>query len=161
MKRINWGTGIFLFYSFFAATLFYQVYKSTQYDNSLVVDDYYAKDLSYQQTIDKLKNSAALVSPLKINYYDILQLVELEFPDEFENITGTIQFYRAANKKEDVLLPIELGGNKCMDVFIRSLKPGLWKIEVDWVGDGTPFLDRQMIIVPDYVPDKLLTELVD
>lgn len=159
MKKINWGTGIFIFYTFFATTLFYQVYKSTQYDNSLVVDNYYEKDLSYQQTIDKLKNSAALTTPLQITYYDILELVELEFPAEFEKITGTIQFYRASNKKEDVTLPIELGSDKCMNVFIRTLKPGLWKIEVDWVGDGTPFLDRKMIIVPSYVPDKLLTEL--
>ncbi len=161
MKKINWGTGIFLFYTFFAITLFYQVYKSTQYDHSLVVDNYYEKDLSYQKTIDKLKNSNALARPLQINYYDILQLVELEFPDEFENITGTIQFYRAANKKEDVLLPIELGGDNCMNVFVRSLKSGLWKIEVDWVGDGTPFLDKKMIEVPTYVPDKLLTEIID
>jgi len=159
--KISWGTGIFLFYSFFAATLFYQVYKSTQYDNSLVVDNYYEKDLSYQQTINKLKNSAVLTTGLQINYYDILQLVELEFPAEFENITGTIQFYRASNKKEDVNLPIELGGDKCMNIFIRTLKPGLWKIEVDWIGDGTPFLDREMIVIPDYVPDKLLTEVFD
>ena len=160
MKKINWGTGIFIFYSFFAATLFYQVYKSTQYDNSLVVDNYYEKDLSYQETIDKLKNSNALTTALQIHYYDILQLVELEFPTEFENITGTIQFYRASNKKEDVTLPIELGGDKCMNIYIRTLKPGLWKIEVDWVGDSTPYLDRTIIELPDYVEDKILTEVL-
>ena len=156
--RINWGTGIFLFYTFFAVTLFYQVYKSTQYDNSLVVEDYYEKDLNYQQTINKLKNSAGLATPLQITYYDILELVELEFPTEFENITGTIQFYRAADKKEDVLIPIDLGGDNCMNVFVRTLKPGFWKIEVNWMGDGIPFLDRKMIVIPDYVPDELLTD---
>lgn len=159
MKKINWGTGIFLFYTFFAITLFYQVYKSTQYDNCLVVEDYYEKDLSYQQTIDKLKNSATLTTPLQITYYDILELVELEFPTEFEKITGTIQFYWAADKKEDVILPIDLGGDNCMNVFIRTLKPGFWKIEVDWIGDGTPILDKKMIVIPDYVPDELLTDI--
>lgn len=161
MKKINWGTGIFLFYTFFAITLFYQVYKTTQYDHSLVVDNYYEKDLSYQSTLNKLNNSNALETPLQVNYYDILQLVELEFPQEMKNITGNILFYRPSNKKEDVRLPIEVGMDNCVNVFIRTLKPGLWKIEVDWIGDGTPYLDRTMIVVPDYIPDELISELAD
>ena len=161
MKKINWGTGIFIFYTFFATTLFYQVYKSTQYDHSLVVENYYEKDLTYQSTLDKLNNSNALETPLTITYYDILQLVELEFPKEINNISGSILFYRASDKKADVLLPIEAGTDNCVNVFIRTLKPGLWKIEVDWVGDGTPYLDRTMIVVPDYVPDELISEITD
>ncbi len=161
MKKINWGTGIFIFYTFFATTLFYQVYKSTQYDHSLVVENYYEKDLAYQSTLDKLNNSNALETPLQINYYDILQLVELAFPKEMKNITGSILFYRASDKKADVLLPIEVGMDNCVDVFIRTLKPGFWKIEVDWVGDGTPYLDRTMIVVPDYIPDELISEVLD
>ena len=161
MKNINWGTGIFLFYTFFATTLFYQVYKSTQYDHSLVVDNYYEKDLNYQSTLNKLNNSNALATPLQINYYDILQLVELEFPKEMKNINGNILFYRASNKKEDVRLPVEVGMDNCINVFIRTLKPGVWKIEVDWIGDGTPYLDRTIIVVPEYVPDELITEIMD
>lgn len=157
--KISWGTGIFLFYTFFATTLFYQVYKSTQYDHSLVVENYYEKDLTYQSTLDKLNNSAALKTPLKINYYEVLELVELAFPTEMENITGSILFYRASNKKEDVQLPISLGMDKCMNVFVRTLKPGVWKVEVDWIGNGTPYLDRTIINIPNSMEDKLLTEL--
>jgi len=159
--KISWGTGIFLFYTFFATTLFYQVYKSTQYDHSLVVENYYEKDLTYQSTLDKLNNSVALKTPLKINYYEVLELVELAFPTEMENITGAILFYRASNKKEDVQLPISLGMDKCMNIFVRTLKPGIWKIEVDWIGDGIPYLDRTVINVPDSIEDRLLTEVLD
>jgi len=158
--KISWGTGIFLFYTFFATTLFYQVYKSTQYDHSLVVENYYEKDLTYQSTLDKLNNSNALKTPLNIYYYDVLQLLELEFPAEITTIAGSILFYRASNKKEDVRLPITVGMDKCMNVFVRTLKPGIWKIEVDWIGDGTPYFDRTIIDIPDYTKDKLLTEVL-
>lgn len=161
MKKINWGTGIFLFYTFFATTLFYQVYRSTQYDHSLVVENYYEKDLAYQNTFDKLNNSQSLKNPLQIHYDEILRLVEIEFPAEIKNIKGSVLFYRASDKKEDTLLPIQLATDNCMTIFVRSLKPGLWKIEIDWEGDNTPYLDREMIIVPDYIEDELISEIMD
>lgn len=160
MKEINWISGIFLCYTFFATTLFYQINKSTLFDQNLVVDNNSEKDLTNQSTLYKLNNSNALETPLKINYYDILQLVELEFPKEMKSITGNILFYRASDKKEDVRLPVEVGMDNCINVFIRTLKPGAWKIEVDWVGDGIPYLDKTMIVVPEYVPDELITEIM-
>lgn len=158
--KINWGTGIFLFYSFFAITLFYQVYQSTQYDHSLVVDNYYEEDLKYQATLDKLNNSAALATPLKFHYYEGLQLVELEFPPEIEQITGSILFYRASSKKEDTRLPLRVTSGNCLDVFVRTLKPGAWKIEVEWIGDGTPFLDRSTIMIPFIVDEGVLSNVI-
>lgn len=158
--KLNWGTGIFLFYSFFAFTLFYQVYKSTQYDHSLVVDNYYEEDLKYQSTLDKLNNSSALTTPLKINYYEGLHIVELEFPEGIKQITGSILFYRASNKKEDIRLPIRAGAENCLDIFVRTLAPGLWKIEVDWVGDGKHFLDRTDIFVPMELEEGVLSSVL-
>ena len=64
--KFNWGTGIFLFYTFFAVTLFFQVYQSTQYDNHLVVDNYYEKDIQYQVQYEKIANSLGLEEKVAI-----------------------------------------------------------------------------------------------
>lgn len=160
MEKINWQIGIFLFYTFFATVLTCQVYKSTQYNNNLDGDNSYGIDLISESTRNKLNNSNSLETPLRINYYDILQLVELEFPKEMKNITGNILFHQAANEKEKVRLPVEVGMDNCINVFIRTLKPGAWKIEVDWIGDGTHYLDKTMILVPDYIPDELITVIL-
>ena len=53
--KINWGTGIFIFYSLFVGALVFQLVKSFQYDNSLVVENYYEKDLNYQEQYNKIQ----------------------------------------------------------------------------------------------------------
>ncbi len=143
--KINWGTGIFIFYSCFAMTLFFQVYKSTQYDHSLVVEDYYAKDLAYQTTFDKLANSIALKNPLQIDYQKGLQQIQLTFPKTDKAVTGSILLYRASDKKADVLLPIRIDAQNNMVINAATLKTGRWKIEVDWIANGTPYLNRKTI----------------
>ena len=54
--RINWGTGLFIFFTFFVLTLAFVLYKSRQIDNALVFDDYYAEDIKYQQHFDKMQH---------------------------------------------------------------------------------------------------------
>ena len=147
IMKINWGTGIFIFYSFFAATLFYQVYKSTQYDHSLVVENYYEKDLAYQATYNKLTNSIALNPPLKINHDDNSKMIHVEFPKSFKSVEGTVLLYRASNKKEDVNLPIRVNGDNQMDISAHTLGTGKWKIEIDWIGNKKPFLNRKTILI--------------
>lgn len=147
--KINWGTGIFLFYTFFATTLFYQVYKSTQYDHSLVVEDYYAKDLAYQSTFDKLENSMRLETPLQINYQKAINKVILSFPKNMTDLSGDILLYRASDKKSDLHLPIKVNSNNEMDIVMDGLQAGKWKIEVDWKGNQSSFLDRLIVEIPE------------
>lgn len=147
--KINWGTGIFLFYSFFAATLFYQVYKSTQYDHHLVVEDYYAKDLAYQTTFDKLENSMGLKNPLQINYQKATQQITLRFPKTAKAVAGNILLYRPSDKKADVLLPIQVDTQNTMSINVETLKAGKWKIEIDWMANKTPYLNRKIIEILD------------
>ena len=64
--KINWGSGIAIFYSLFVITMVYAVVRSTQFDNSLVSDHYYADDLKYQERFDKLSNAQNLKEDLKI-----------------------------------------------------------------------------------------------
>ena len=157
--KISWGTGIFLFYSFFAVSLFYQVFKSTQYDHSLVVEDYYAKDLAYQSTYEKLQNSLQLSTPLEFTYFEDLQLIELAFPKDLPNISGTILFYRASDRKEDLTIPFDVGMDNCLNIFVRTLKPGMWKIEVAWTSRSVHYLDRSIVQIPKYIPDNFITQV--
>lgn len=140
--KFNWGTGIFIFYSLFAISLFYQVYKSTQYDNSLVVDNYYEKDLNYQTQYDKIVNSQTLINPLKIDYRENEKLIELRFPKEIDGVTGTVLLYRAANKTMDVSLPIILDKEHKMVLNSEKFSDGFWRVEVDWNASGKDYFDK-------------------
>lgn len=157
--KITWGTGIFLFYSLFAGILFYQVYASTKYDRSLVVDNYYDEDLAYQQTFDKLQNALHLVEPLQLTFYEGFHLVELQFPKDKKKVSGKVLFYRPSTNKLDVSLPVWVDCENVMDIFVRDLPYGKWIVEVNWESDQTSYLNRFTIDIPLPIGEEGVTIL--
>jgi nitrogen fixation protein FixH len=143
--KFNWGTGIFLFYTIFAGSLFYQVYKSTQYDNSLVAENYYEKDLAYQSMYDRKMNSLRLENPMSIEYYSEINSVEFLFPKDLKAITGKILFYRASDEKLDMEFPIQLNELNEMKISTENFKRGRWTAEVEWDSGEKGYFDKKIL----------------
>ena len=152
MKGItfNWGTGIFLFYTVFAGVLFFAVYRSTQYDNHLVVEDYYEHDLAYQEQYDRLENAASLSEPVELKWSSNTQQFTLQFPAEITaSISGEILFYRPDNKSLDWSLPVVVNEENQMPIDLTKTPQGRWKVKVLWEADGVPyFAERTLDIRP-------------
>ena len=148
--KFNWGTGIFLFYGIFVAGLFYQVLKSTHYDHSLVVDNYYEEDLAYQNRYEELANSAALKQKLDIRYLENEEVVRLAFPKDLGAIKGTIHFYRANNKDQDFSVSVLPNDEQVMDILDKAFpSAGRWTIEVSWEAAGKQFYDEQAVDISE------------
>ena len=143
--KINWGTGIFIFYVCFVGALIFQVYKSTTYDHYLVADNYYEKDIAYQSLFDKKQNSLRLSNPLKIEYNSTDEQLVLHFPNQMKSVNGNILFYRADDKNQDIEFVINANDNNEMMIPTASLKDGYWNVEVDWVAMNTSFFDEKEI----------------
>jgi len=146
--RINWGTGITVFYLTFMATMLLMVYRSTQQDINLVVDNYYEKDLSYQSHLDRINNTRSLKTDLKIDYQKEGDIVRFIFPEEIEKVAGEVLLYRASDAKQDVLYQISLDQNHEYILPTVDLQKGNWKIKVDWTGDQTPFYKETNLQLP-------------
>ncbi len=99
--KINWGSGIAIFYSLFVITMVYAVVRSTQFDNSLVSDHYYADDLKYQEKFDKLSNAQGLKQDLEIQTAESGSQVELFFPSELGKVHGEIYFFCPSDQSRD------------------------------------------------------------
>lgn len=145
--KFNWGVGIFLFYSIFAASLFYQVYASTKYSNDLVEENYYEKDLAYQSRYERIENSLSLEEPVEFNYYENKKTIEVNFP-KGENIpTGKVRLYRADDEKKDMRVPVFVNNEGIMPLNTEELTVGVWKLEVEWEMDGELFFDEKSIFL--------------
>lgn len=130
--QFNWGTGIALFYTLFAGTMVYMVFKSTGYDHSLVREDYYAADLAYQEHYNKLSNSREL--PLRVLHQagsDVIKL-ELQIEREGRPIEGEVVFFRPSNQRHDFTLPLTLNADGLQNISTTDLLPGLWRMKIDW-----------------------------
>jgi nitrogen fixation protein FixH len=145
--KFNWGTGIALTYTTFALAMIFAVYRSTQYDNSLVSDHYYADDLAYQKQYDKITNANALKQDLKIANDQVTGKVELIFPENLGRVAGKIQFFCPSNSSLDFSLPLQLGANFHQIVSSAQLKKGLWKIKVDWSAGGRVFYKEERLTI--------------
>ncbi len=143
--KLNWGTSIAIFYIIFAATMVGFVIKSRTYDNSLVTDDYYAKDLTYQQQYDKMANAKALATDLTIG--KVGSQVQFLFPKEVAQPSGEILFYRADDKSKDFTVQVSADSNGLQTVPADKLKPGRWTVKVDWQGSGKEFYKEQVVIL--------------
>ncbi|MDX1942773.1 MAG: FixH family protein [Saprospiraceae bacterium] len=143
--KFNWGTGLALFYGIFVVVLVAAVIKSTQYDNSLVSDHYYADDLKYQEHYVKLVNSKSLLQDVKIIRNK--EFVSINFPQEVGAVQGDILFFCPSDSNKDFKIAVTLDAEKKQEIPIKDLKQGLWKVKVDWRADGKPYYKEETIIL--------------
>lgn len=138
MNNFNWGHGITLFYIVFVATLAIVLFKSFNVDHSLVVDDYYAKDIAYQSRFDKTVNSMNS-DLLDIRYDKNNGQVVLDFKHD-QKTSGNIQFYRPSNKSLD--FDVQITSNE-IKVPVHHLPVGKWTIKVDWTALDIAYYTEQ------------------
>lgn len=144
--KFNWGTGIAIFYTLFVLVLVFAVIKSTTVDHSLVMEDYYQKDLEYQSHIDKEVNAQGLETDLQIGYSDTDRLIRFQFPLELGSASGTILFFRPSDKAFDFEVAIQPNETGEQVVPADKMLPGLWKVKVDWSAGGTAYYKEDTII---------------
>ncbi len=140
--KFNWGTGIFVFYSLFALSLVVVVVKSTAFDNSLVFEDYYAKDITYQETIDRKNNSLGLSTPLTLDIWP--NFCQLNFPasDIVGPFQGSVHFYRPSSKKHDQTFEIATNTEGQMFIPTDALQEGYYKALVTWSAAGIDYYNE-------------------
>ena len=145
--KFNWGTGIAIFYILFMGTMIYMVYKSTQHDRNLVVENYYENDLQYQSHLDKLNNANKLEKDLKIVQNTSEKYIRFSFPEEFKEVEGEILFYRTADQSKDFKTKIQLNENHEFVFPTNEMLAGGWEVKVDWKGDKIPFFKKVNIYI--------------
>ena len=139
--KFHWGHGIFVFYVFFVATLVVVVIKSRTFDNSLVDENYYARDINYQQEYDRRLNSNSLAEPLRIVAAD--GGYELRFPRIGPGkVAGTVHLYRPSTNEDDRRLPLMVLDDGTMPLPLKGMNPGRYSAIVEWRANGVDYYDE-------------------
>ena len=128
--KFNWGTGIVIFFIFFAASMTFAVVATTRYPPQLVQKDYYNLDLNYQERLEKKQNTATLSAVPKIVFDAETQKIQVRFPEGVIAQSGTAKCYRSATTREDFSTPIV--NTSALDIPTTGLTAGRWHVELDW-----------------------------
>jgi hypothetical protein len=146
--KINWGTGIVIAFIAFISFIMYFVINmniNKKYDHDLVTEDYYKKELEFQNDINKETNAKSLTQNIEWEKSD--KGITLTFPKDFntENITGKVFLYRPSNKQFDFETTISLSNHNLL-IPDKRLLDGRWNIKVDWQYNGKSYLYKKEII---------------
>jgi hypothetical protein len=145
--KINWGTGIVIAFALFMSFILYFVFKvqsDSKYDNELVTEEYYKKEIKVESDMQNTKNANNLKVQVAIKNTE--KGIQITFPNDldFKKIKGTVSLYRPSNQKLDFDTLISLSGP---DLLIpkNNLVGGLWDIAVEWNYEGKTYLNKESI----------------
>ncbi len=144
---MNWGKGIVIVIVAFIAFIMYFVIRmntDNKFDHDLVTEEYYKKELNYQQEIDASKNAKNLGEDISVVKTE--NGLTIYFPTSFHNeiIEGKVFLYRPSNKQLDFEIPISLSDSTLL-VPDKRLLDGRWNITVSLVKNKKNYLFKKEI----------------
>ncbi|MBD0256769.1 MAG: FixH family protein [Cytophagales bacterium] len=145
---MNWGHKIILGYSLFVALVATMITICVKQDDiHLVSKDYYKEEIAYQGQIEKLTNTRNLGQPVRLGYAEA-GTARLSLPASQSGAQGQIVFFRPADARQDVKIPLHLDATGSQDISLARLARGLWKVKITWHQSGKDYLSEQTLVVP-------------
>ncbi len=136
---MNWGVRIIIGFSVFClSTIAVVIFFMTQ-KVDVVTENYYEKELKYQDQIDKVNRTRALRDTLKIN--NTGKELIIKFPNTPDKAQGKdfILFYRPSDNSKDLKIPVMTDSLNSQVVSTERLQRGYWKVQINWTSGGKEY----------------------
>ena len=142
---MSWGVKITLLYSGFVLLIVTMVSMSMSQKVDLVSKDYYEQELQFQDKINQMDRTKALSEQLSWQVQND-ELV-LDFPDQFkgQQTSGKIFFFRPSDAGLDKNIKIQADTLNTKGISIKSLKKGLFKMQVNWEVENIQYYNEGFI----------------
>ncbi len=146
--KINWGTKLVIGMICFMGFILYFVITVTtnkKYDYDLVTENYYEKEMYYQEEIDSEQNLNKLSRP--ITGKKTAEGWLLTFPEEMNtaNSKGTVFLYRPSDQNLDFDFPLVLSNSNLL-IPDNLLLDGRWNITIAWEFNNESYLYKEAIL---------------
>jgi hypothetical protein len=136
--KLNWGHGITIFITGFILFMGFLVYKTFTIDFDLVAEDYYAKELAYEDRMQQMGNVRDLGETPTVELNSSQVIVSL--PDsQRDGSSGTLMFYSPADKSSDREYTFEADKNGVFYVNTEQLPAQFYEVRVQWTNSGNNY----------------------
>ena len=141
-RKSYWGYGIAAVYTLFAlATLSFVAFTMTQ-KVELVSQDYYAKEVTYEDQINRLRQTKDLDSQVTCELSPDGKFIKLQMPPKMAAVQGTVLFYRPSESALDRELKLDPDDDGTQNIPTAKLARGVWRIKVMWSFEGRDFYNE-------------------
>jgi len=143
---MNWGYKILAVYIVFVLGIAFMVIRSSSQKMDLVTEDYYGKELKYQEIINESKSAEALSEKLK---YEVEgNLLRITFPKDFagQQLSGEAELYYPADENRDIRSPFNLK-DTALVIPLSAANKGLHELHISWQADGVKYYFEKKIFI--------------
>lgn len=136
---MNWGYKIAIGFTMFClATIGVTVYFMMQ-KVDVVTENYYEKELKYQDQLDKVARTRALKESVDITNTGKELIIKFpNVPDKNLN-KDFISLYRPSDNTKDVKIPVLTDSSRTQIVSIERIARGYWKAQINWTSGGSEY----------------------
>lgn len=146
---MNWGVKIFLSFVVFIAIIISMVVISVKQEFHLVSDDYYARELVYQEQIDKMGNLQLLSEKPKLVLSSEGKYLMLNFPQSLNAMlqSGEIHFFRPSDARLDTKVTLEVDKNGQQVFSTKGFVKGMWRAKIQFKAGGKEYFHEQTLVL--------------
>jgi hypothetical protein len=143
--RWNWGVGIALVYTAFAAATAGVVAFAMDQPADLVSADYYERSLGYDQRLDASQRADALGTGLTLRIDETHNELIVSMPPAMMRARGTITFYRPDDARRDQSVALALDSHGTQHVSTAALARGWWRVELQWTSEAHSYYHQEPV----------------
>lgn len=139
---MDWGKGILLTIIVFVGFILTLVVISVRQDDiHLVTENYYEKELKYQDQIDRESSAAGLDREVLV-FDAVSKSMVLDLP---VGAKGDLKLFRPSDERLDQELLLDILQEGKTTVPLEKLKAGYWKVQLTWTENGVDFYQEKKI----------------
>lgn len=142
---MNWGTRIVITFIVFVGIIATMVTISMRQDVNLVADDYYVKELAYQDQIVSENNMNELTVKPEVTLDRSKGLITLHI--DGEDLDGEVLFFRPSKASMDKKYKLKTNKEGMQFFSMSDFDQGLWKIKVSWSSNDKPYYLEQSVVL--------------
>ena len=140
---MNWGKGIVIAMALFIGFITFLVISLVSHTIDLESEDYYTREINYEQEITAMENGNKLSA--KIEILSQAEFVVVKLPEK-ENLSKIqVIFIRPDNKKLDKSYLVS--GTKSYLIPKTDLTKGTYNVEIRFINNSTTCLQKETIII--------------
>ena len=140
---MNWGKGIIIAMGAFMSFILFMVFTLMSKSTDLESEDYYKKEIEYEQEMNALINASQLKVHAKIDLTEEYVVVVLPTKEQVSNVQ--IALFRPNNKKKDKLL--NENNSKTIMIAKNTLLKGRYNVAIKYEVNGKKILQKEEIMI--------------
>ena len=139
---MDWGKGILITIIAFVGFMITLVVISVRQDDiHLVAENYYEKEIKYQDQIEREKATAGLGREVLV--FDAQnKFLVLDLPI---GTKGSIQLFRPSDARLDQEFLLDITDEGKTTIPLDELKSGYWRVQMTWAENGVEFYQEKKI----------------